>query len=73
MSEEERILGPVSDTNGINKKEPWAGQSPVLLPSKVRGDSPGSTVDVHAGTDRNGKTLGPVAIKRSLFYDIFVV
>lgn len=60
------ILGPVLDTNCTKLKETQADSS-VWLPSKVRGDSPGSTMDLYAGRDINSKTLSPVAIKRNIF------
>lgn len=73
-SDQRRDDSGASFGHKLNKlKGTQAGQSPVWLPSKVRGDSPGSPMDLYAGIDRNSKTLDPVAIKRSIFYDIFVV
>lgn len=65
VAEEELILGPVLDPNWTALKEAQT-VSAVPLPSEVRGDSPGSALDVYAGIDINSKVLGPVAIKRNI-------
>lgn len=65
-------LEPVLDTNWTPRKGTQA-DSPVQLPSEVRRDSPCSALDSYAGIDINSKTLGLVAIKRNIFYDVFIV
>lgn len=72
VTEEEMILGPVLDTNCTQLKETQA-DSPVWIPRKVRGDSAGSTMDLYAERDINSKAFSPVAIKRSIFYDVVIV